>query len=317
MTIHFKIERKLFLLTTNSLPFLVMFCSKSCMTTAESFHHFECQTIHVNPEQENNIFEFAHRAVFEALGIFKKIEKLQRFVEDFSQVKTVFDFDFSKGDEKLTQKNLLQAVTSLQRNPMPKNLLLLMADHVKLMKSITKNPKHQKFLDEFMRKQMEILITNTFGMTDCDGEIVGSGTFPLSSLFNHSCAPNVVRVTVEDKLVFVTSKPVEINQQLFVCYRSNFLASNKEKRQREIFKSYRFNCSCEACTNNFPTSEKLPKTDESFELPEFDTIFDEFKFNCIYIDENIKQFPNSEIATLISRNQTILESIANIAQLTT
>ena len=191
-----------------------------------------------------------------------------------------------------------------------------MADHVQLMKSITKNPKHQKFLDEFMRRQIEILITNTFGMTDSDGKIVGSGTFPLSSLFNHSCAPNVVRVTVDDKLVFIISRPVEKNQQLFVCYRSSFLDSNKEKRQREIFKSYRFKCSCEACTNSFPTFEKLPRSDESFKLPVFDSIFDEFKFNCNYIDVNIKEFPNSTIATLISRNQSILESIANIAQLT-
>lgn len=291
-----------------------MFCSKSCMTAADCFHRFECQTLDVNPDEENDIFEFAHRAVFEALGMFRKIEKLQMFVEECGQAKTVFDFDLSKGDEKMIAKNLLKVVNSLQRNPIPKNLQPLMDDHVKLMKSITKNPKQQKFLDEFMRRQMEILITNTFGMTDSDGEIVGSGTFPLSSLFNHSCAPNVVRVTVDDKLVFITSRPVTKDQQLFVCYRSNFLASTKEERQREIFKSYRFKCSCEACSKDFPTSENLVKLDEDFKIPEFDSIFEEFKFNCDYIDENIKNFPCAEISTLIARNQTILETIASIAQ---
>lgn len=286
------------------------------MTAADCFHHFECQTVNVDPEEENDIFEFAHRAVFEALGIFKKIEKLQRFFDDFGQMKTVFDFDLSKGDKSLIDRHLLQAVNSLQRNPIPKNLQPVMEDHVKLMKSITKNPKHQKFLDEFMRKQMEILITNTFGMTDSDGEIIGSGTFPLSSLLNHSCAPNVMRVTVDEKLVFVTSRPVEKNQQLFVCYRSNFLASTKGERQQEIFKSYRFKCTCEACTKDFPTLENLKNFDENFQLLEFDSIFEEFKFNCEYIDVNIKHFPCFEIATLVSRNQTILETIANIAQLT-
>jgi hypothetical protein len=280
------------------------------MIAADCFHSFECQTIDVDVNSENDIFEFAHRAVFEALGIFKKIDKLQRFVEEFPQVKTVFDFDWSKCDGNYKARQLLQVVNSLQRNPIPKNLRPLMDDHVKLMQSITKNPKHQKFLDDFMRRQMEILITNTFGMSDGDGEIIGSGAFPLASLFNHSCAPNVMRVTVDDKLVFVTSRPIEKNQQLFVCYRSNFLACGRDERRREIMKSYRFKCSCEACSKDFPTSENLPRTDEALKLPDFPTLPDEFKFNCDYIDANIKNFPCFEIATLMMRNQTILEELA-------
>lgn len=286
------------------------------MTTADRFHHVECKTIDVNPEDENEIFEIAHRVVFEDLGIFGTIEKLQKFVEAHSEVKTVFDFNLLKGDENLKERNLLHVVNSLQRNKIPEKLQPMMEKHVQLMKSITKNPKHQKFLDEYMRKQMEIVITNSFGMTNSDGEIIGSGIFPLSSLFNHSCAPNIMRITVDNKLVFITSRPIEKNQQLLVCYRSNFLGSSTEDRRQEVFKSYRFKCDCEACSKNFPTLENLPQTDDNFEV--FDkSPREEFKLNCDYIDANIKNFPSIEICTLITRNQAILNSIANIAQPTT
>jgi SET domain len=283
------------------------------MTTANRFHHFECKTIDVNPDEENDIFEFAHRVVFEALGIFGKIEKLQRFMEDHSEVKTAFDFNLAKGDENLKERNLLHVVNSLQRNKIPEHLEGLMDNHVELMKSITKNPKHKKFLDEFMRKQMEIVITNSFGLTGSDGEIIGSGIFPLSSLFNHSCAPNVMRIMLDNKLAFVTSRPIEKNQQLFVCYRSNFFGPSREERQQEIFDSYRFKCTCEACNKNFPALKNLQKTEENFKFST-ESPREEFKFNCDYIDENSKKFPCFEICTLMTRNQAILESIANVAQ---
>lgn len=291
-----------------------MFCSKSCMSKAKSFHDFECHTIDVNPDEENDIFEVAHRVVFEALGMFGKIEKLQKFVEEYSEKKSVFDFSLAEGDQNLKEKNLLRATLSLQRNQLPEKLQPLMRQHVKLIKSITKNPKHQTFLGEFMQKQMEISITNSFGMT-CNGEIVGSGIFPLSSLFNHSCVPNVTRLTIDNKLVFVTTRPVESNQQLFVCYRSNFYDTIKEERQEEIFKSYRFECDCEACNKDFKTLKDLSLSDESFKVPQKQPRRDEFKLNCNYIDANIQNFPNFELCTLMARNQTILELIANVSQL--
>lgn len=288
------------------------------MTAAHSFHQFTCRAIDINVNQENDIFEVAHRNVFEALGIFKKIGKLQKFIEDHSDVKTIFDFNLTKADDKQKEKNLLQAVNSLQGNKIPEGINSYMDGHVNIMKSITKNQKHQNFLDEFMRKQMEIIVTNSFGLVDKNGNEIGSGIFPLSSFFNHSCAPNVSRITVDNKLVFIVTRPIEKNQQLLVCYRSNFLGFNKRDRKKELRRSYRFECSCEACFNDYPTLDNMVASDSSFTEPpstiaSVESAKLEFKMNCDYINSHIKSFPNYEICTLLNRNRNLLASIAEVA----
>lgn len=288
------------------------------MTAAHSFHQFTCRAIDINVNQENDIFEVAHRNVFEALGIFKKIGKLQKFIENHSDVKTIFDFNLTKADDKQKEKNLLQAVNSLQRNKIPEGINSYMDGHVNIMKSITKNQKHQNFLDEFMRKQMEIIVTNSFGLVDINENEIGSGIFPLSSFFNHSCAPNVSRITVDNKLVFIATRPIEKNQQLLVCYRSNFLGFNKRDRKKELRRSYRFECSCEACFNDYPKLDNMVASDSSFTEPpstiaSVESAKLEFKMNCDYINSHNKSFPNYEICTLLNRNQNLLASIAEVA----
>lgn len=297
-----------------------MFCSKTCMTFADRFHKLECHDVDLSTDEESSIFQMNHRVVFEAMGIFTKIEKLQSFLEDHSQPKTIFDLNLAKCDENLKEKNLLIAVNSLQRNEIPEGMEPLMDQHVKLMQSITKNQKHQKFLENFMRKQMEIIITNTFGIGK-SGQEIGSGIFPLVSLFNHSCAPNLTRVTVDNKLVFITTRPVAKNQQLFVCYRSNFFKTPRQQRQDELLKSYRFKCSCEACSRDYTQLDNLPSNDSDFPqlsapISSTESAKIEFKANCEYIDKHSTNFPNYEICSLITRNQSILEYIAHVTSLT-
>lgn len=291
------------------------------MTTADRFHHFECKTIDINPENANGIIEVAHRVVFEALGVFGKIENLIEFFEVHAEPKSVFDFDFSKVDDLQREKNLLQVINSFQRNPIPDDMITTVDKHVELMQSITTNPNHQRFLAEFMKKQLEIIITNSFGLASEEFGVIGSGIFAFSSFFNHSCAPNITRIVVENKLAFVVTRPVEKDQQLFVCYRSNFLQTGREERRQEIMTSYRFKCVCQACTKNYPTLEELPSTDKNF--TKFPSTFETteaaklgFKNNCDYINKNIKNFPSLEICTLMERNRLILEAIAQVASLT-
>ena len=296
-----------------------MFCSKHCMSDANRFHQFQCQVIDLNTDEDDQIFEVAHRQVFEALGIFGRIEKLEKFYEEHSEVKTVFDFNFTKADEIQKSKNMLQAMNSLQRNKIPDDMMPLMDRHVELMTSITKNQKHKKFLDDFMRKQMEIIITNTFAMSSKDGGVTGTGILLLSSFFNHSCAPNIVRINVENKIAFVVSRPIEKNKQLFVCYRDNFFETVKHDRQEALQKSYNFKCSCEACIKDYPIIDKLVKDEERFvqfsEITSIEAAIDELRKNCDYIDQREKKFPSYEICLLMTRNRAILEFIAEVAEI--
>lgn len=291
-----------------------MFCSQSCMTIGRRFHQFECK-VELDIEMESDIFQMNHRMVFDALGIFEKIEALKDFMDQNSQTqKTIFDLDLSDGID-CEKKLFLATNSSLQRNSIPKKLTPLMQRHCELMMSITSNECHKKFLSDFMKQQMEILITNTFGLVENEKEI-GSGIFPFASFFNHSCAPNVARITVDGQLIFIVVRPIEINQQLFVCYREDFHHCPPQQRQDELSKSYRFLCKCDACRRNYKLLEDLPRHDDDFQEPSALTIncslkslVDEYRKNCSYINENTKKFPSYELCSLIDRNQRLLNSI--------
>lgn len=287
------------------------------MAAADCFHGLECQSEHMDLDTENDIFEVPRRMFFEAMGIFKKLSKLEEFIDGHSEVRTIFDFDLSEMDAKQKQKTLLQVVNSLQQNKLPEKMKPKMDKNVQLVQSITKNPKNRKFIDRFLRQQMEITITNSFGISP-RGQCIGSGIFPLSSLLNHSCAPNVVRIAVDNKLAFVVSRPIEKNAQLFISYRESFFRTPRAERQNEVLESYRFVCKCEACSNDYQVIDRLFSDDHHFVepptgIPSGKAARAEFDRNCGYINKRIKFFPSSELCTLMERNRDLLESLAKVS----
>jgi len=296
-----------------------MFCSKQCMSIGHRFHQYECD-IDIKMDQDSCIFQMCHRVVFEALGIFGKIGKLKAFLEEHSKPTTIFDHVMSctsSKDDKEKEKNLLLATHFLQRNPIQSQLEEPLEKHCQLMMSITDNKDNKKFLHDFMRHQMGLIITNSFGLID-NSEEIGAGVFPLASYFNHSCAPNVYRITYEGKLIFIVIRPIEKNQQLFVCYRENFFYTDLDARQKEIHQAYKFTCDCEACRNNYATLDKLPRHDAKLKISSsnslpLDSILTEYEKNCAYINANYQNYPSYETCKLIERNYDLLSFIVCVA----
>jgi len=290
------------------------------MELGERFHQFECR-VDLDTEREPDVFQSANRLVFDALGVFGRIAKLKKFLDENSQPKTIFDFDLTQDERR--EENLLLACRSLAKNSLPEKLKPLLKHHADLLKSITKNPKNQQFLKDFLHSQTEILITNSFGImpkTFRDNlELeMGSGVFAFASFFNHSCAPNVVRVAVDNKLVFVVIRPVDKDQQLYVAYKENFHNECRRERQEEMLKSYRFTCCCEACTKDYPNLDQLPSKNLQFVEPDdsvesIEEAKREFKNNCDYIQRNSRNYPSYEICVLIDRNRRLLNAIARLA----
>lgn len=300
-----------------------MFCSKHCMSVADRFHQVECSIINVNPDEEDSLFDKAHQQVFDILNAFDNIKDLEKFYEENPHQKTVFDIDFTNVDKEQRFKNLLQAVNSLQQNEIPKELEPMMKPNIEMMELLTENgqqikPKEQEIMGRFFRKQVKIMITNVFGINRNDNSLIGGGIFPLGSFFNHSCAQNVVRISVEGKLAFVVVRPIEKNQQLFICYRENFLETGKRERQADIQTTYGFKCSCEACAHDYPIIDYLPSDNTDLNFPEITSMekaMEEFRRNCDYINQNAEKYPSLELCKLIQRNVKLLDYIAEIREI--
>lgn len=89
----------------------------------------------------------------------------------------------------------------------------------------------------------------------------GSGMLPISSLFNHSCAPNVTRMGNDNAVVIVVRRHINPGDQIFDSYGPHHLNQKLRERQTQLKKKYSFDCTCEACSKDFSLLNDLEMED--------------------------------------------------------
>lgn len=94
------------------------------------------------------------------------------------------------------------------------------------------------------------------------GEI-GSAIFPISSLMNHSCDPNVVRISYGDVLVVKAIRRIKCGEEILDNYGYNFATQTKEERQLKLQQLYQFKCCCTPCEENWPVATNIPANQPS------------------------------------------------------
>jgi SET domain len=145
---------------------------------------------------------------------------------------------------------------------------------------------HEKFIAKFLTKQVQIGTLNyheVYGYPLKVGGLVaddvekfqkslaykrgmisfGNGSFPFSSLINHSCAPNVVKTFIDDKAVLIVQRPIKANEQIFDNYGFHFTHFQKIQRQADLMKQYRFKCQCIACCEDYGLLPMLKISDKN------------------------------------------------------
>ncbi|XP_066940517.1 SET and MYND domain-containing protein 4-like [Macrobrachium rosenbergii] len=97
---------------------------------------------------------------------------------------------------------------------------------------------------------------NLIGVADSRMEKdVGAGIFPTLALINHSCDANLKFYTIGRNVVVRAIRPIKAGEELTVAYGICFENSNLTERRRALEK-YQFNCSCEACVNDWPIYDR-------------------------------------------------------------
>lgn len=216
-----------------------MFCSTKCKDEGKKrFHDFEC---HFNSSAFEKFFNIAIKASLRtfllALSIFDgSIEKLKQFFCDNNDVNDVTVFDVDVKDEKYMQQ-LLLAMNSLCTNEekisevekFRRAIVCTIAcdflkNHSKLC-NVLVNEQNEIFFMNFLFKHSLIAESNYHELYALSplkphqvNEQFGVGGFPFSSLLNHSCTPNVFRLTFDGKNYIIASKRIEKGEQLFDNY---------------------------------------------------------------------------------------------------
>ncbi|KAF4706844.1 hypothetical protein FOZ63_025515 [Perkinsus olseni] len=77
--------------------------------------------------------------------------------------------------------------------------------------------------------------------------LTGTAVYPVASMFNHSCSPNVSRASLGDLTWFRTSTDVKRGQQLTISYiGTDLLCEPRAVRQKHLARD--FCCSCPVCS---------------------------------------------------------------------
>ena len=292
--------------------FLAMFCSKKCSDSV--IHRYECNAL----KEESFDKSLLQRMFYQAVQITGSLEELQKLMNRQTSSKTIMDFDLSDPRDPMNDKNRILATTSLaEREPWS-------AEAYAKYESVTQqlqpeSEDERDFLRNYLVRCLKSMTVNFFHFFWSPTQLEGQG-FALCSLaayFAHSCDPNVEKIDVDNKFVFVVKKPILAGEQLFMNYdRYSFLTHTLEQRQEYFSKIYTFQCGCSACIKNYPKLMELPKFDDNFILKDMKnastkTAKEQYKKNCQYIQDNMTQYPCFEICSLMVQNYHLLHSIGN------
>jgi hypothetical protein len=143
------------------------------------------------------------------------------------------------------------------------------------------------------------------------GEEASFSMLSLTNYFNYSCAPNVRVLSIGSKAKFITMRPINKGEQLFIAFWPSHLELPLEDRQRYLKKDRRYVCKCEACEEpqKYPLLNNLEIKDRRAycHSPESQRDLNEiiqkldvgaavqlFRLACNYLDAHAEVYPSLE-----------------------
>ncbi|EAA05164.2 AGAP011267-PA, partial [Anopheles gambiae str. PEST] len=254
-----------------------MYCSEECLSKAyNKYHRYECGLLRDMVEVFDELPLIAIRMIAIAITTFdNNPEALKDHLDvlDESNVNG-FTMDWNKA----TQQDIFNTVHVLTTNQERRDsnflafhifnatiLHTLVLERTELGPVCEANPATNKFLLDLILRYMQIvefnrklLSSNAYKVKKYVAESLATSCYPLISMLNHSCAPNVQRITLRDGrcAVFVI-RPVLEGSQLFDSYETDHKSHERAMRQLMLSFTYSFRCTCEACTFNYPTLKVL------------------------------------------------------------
>ena len=89
-------------------------------------------------------------------------------------------------------------------------------------------------------------------------ENLGSAIYPvIGRHFNHSCAPNTIRVNCGTKVYLLASATIGEGEEACDIYSMHFSEICKQRRQDWLSRLFHFSCGCKACNGDWPTFDHL------------------------------------------------------------
>ncbi|CAG9800980.1 unnamed protein product [Chironomus riparius] len=278
------------------------FCSEKCQINCyKYFHKFECANFH-ELDSDDNFLLMMNRMLYKSISTSGSLEELNTIIETIDKSLTLFDSTELKIDKKLLSccfnlecgnvKDDFTFIDSCVKSPFLRNLIT--------------SKYEQDILKKIILKILGILNRNSFTIsfkTDSAGAL-----YPFASLINHSCSPNLDKINLGNKALFISNKPINKHEQLFLSYRRPFYFDSVQKRQKSIYRQFNFTCECEACRNDELFTQYYESSSDLKNISKINS-FKLYRASCIYIQNNIKDYPNLELIQAIYSNKKFLQNV--------
>ncbi|ULU01894.1 hypothetical protein L3Y34_001882 [Caenorhabditis briggsae] len=142
---------------------------------------------------------------------------------------------------------------------------------------------------------------------------LGTGLFPISSIFNHSCTPNVYGFFVRNTFIFV-SRGVKAGEELVDSYGVTYNQHTLQQRTEFLKNVSGFECYCDSCVQNKSLDAELEKSFNDLELcaknassiPDFSQYGDYLKPGSKEIEDLIVEFGKRRDAEVYTEHMFML-----------
>lgn len=257
----------------------VMYCSESCVESNKT-HKLYCGTeFH---ELDDIDAKLSVQLLLEGLiasnvDNFKKFKNFKRYVRRIiSESKDVYSSEIRSQQYEI----ILGLEYGNVKDPFTKfRKAYKCAMNIPYVEKLVNNKKRSKiFLQHLLGHHITCMPHNTFLCNKTFGKDRSLSTmfiYDVLSLFNHSCAPNLMKISGNNHSRFVLvrgfnpgNKLSDANEgQLFISYIGDKFRSNTKKRKKYIKDIWGFDCKCDKCER---TDEKQKtKSCESKELLDY------------------------------------------------
>ncbi|XP_055306392.1 SET and MYND domain-containing protein 4-like [Sitodiplosis mosellana] len=234
----------------------VVFCSVDCMNN-DQIHKFECGTFFPHLQPQGRIYI---KILLLATTSFPDVDSLMQFVESalLEQPETL---PTSLNDPKSKYNFFLKLSTSA---PYAQAL----TEAHKVYKIMMDLPKVSGLFDSARKKRFlmhlvmhHILVYNSNAFKLGDSQYVAT----VSSLMNHSCAPNIISCALKNYVIGMTGRPIRKGEQLFNNYSLELCGKPSNERKAELKSRWGFDCKCERCEpTRAPIDRKMTTSDPCY-----------------------------------------------------
>ncbi|SPP73851.1 blast:SET and MYND domain-containing protein 4 [Drosophila guanche] len=247
----------------------VIYCSEQCRDeAAKKYHKYECGIVPIIWRSGASINNHI------ALRIFAS-----KPLEYFLQLKPTIDKELSPEELLSLPKDDFRRVAQLERHQ-DKRQASNFFQHVLMARFLTKclqssgyfgaepQPEQVRAICSLMLRSLQFIQFNThevaelhkYSSTGREKSIfIGGAIYPTLALFNHSCDPGVVRYFRGTTIHINSVRPIEAGLPINENYGPIYTQDKREERQAKMKELYWFECCCDACIDNWPLFEDLPR----------------------------------------------------------